>query len=128
MLKKTKTREKVLRLLEVSNTPISANEIYEVLSSEGVTLSSIYRTLDCFTKNNIIAKESNPQGVAIYTLIKDEHSHILECKECHNQTKLDYCPYHKANENIKSKHNFFADESNIVIYGTCKDCMKHKKP
>ena len=35
MLKKTKTREKVLRLLEVSNTPVSANEIYEVLEKFG---------------------------------------------------------------------------------------------
>ncbi|MBE5738149.1 MAG: transcriptional repressor [Clostridiales bacterium] len=127
MLKKTKTREKVMHLLEVTSTPISANEIYEVLSNDGITLSSIYRTLDCFCKNELVIKETNPQGVAIYTLKQEEHSHILECKECHNKTKLDYCPYHKANENIKNKHNFFADEENIVIYGTCKDCMKNKK-
>lgn len=126
-MKKTKTRESVLNLLKDAVMPISANDIFEQLKNDGITLSSIYRTLDCFVKNDITLKESNQQGVALYTLKKDEHSHILECKECHTQTKLDYCPYHKANESIKNKHQFFADEENIVIYGTCKNCMKHKK-
>lgn len=126
-MKKTKTRESVLNLLKDAVMPLSANDIFEQLKNDGITLSSIYRTLDCFVKNDITLKESNQQGVALYTLKKDEHSHILECKECHAQTKLDYCPYHKANESIKNKHQFFADEENIVIYGTCKNCMKHKK-
>lgn len=126
MLKKTKTRQEVLALLKSSSAPISASEIFEVLGKNGVTLSSIYRTLDTFTKNDIILKETNPFGVAMYSLKKDKHTHILECKACHKKTELDYCPYHKANENIKSKHEFIADEENIIIYGTCKDCAKNK--
>ncbi len=127
MLKKTKTREMVLALLESNVSPISASEIFEKLAENNITLSSIYRTLDTFTKNNMVLKEANPQGVAMYTLKKDKHTHILECKECHKKTKLDYCPYHKANESIKSKHEFIADEENIIIYGRCKDCANHKK-
>lgn len=127
MLKKTKTREEVLALLKNSSAPISASEIFEVLSEKNITLSSIYRTLDTFTKNSIILKETNPQGTAMYSLKKDKHTHILECKECHKKTELDYCPYHKANESIKSKHEFIADEENIIIYGTCKECINHKK-
>lgn len=127
MLKKTKTREEVLSLLNNTLVPLSANEIFENLCNKGVTLSSIYRTLDTFTKNDIVLKETNPQGVAMYSTKKDNHTHILECKACHKKTPLDYCPYHKANEIIKSKHDFVADEENIIIYGTCKDCINLKK-
>ncbi len=127
MLKKTRTREEVLSLLKSTTSPLSANEIFEALGQKGITLSSIYRTLDTFTKNDIAQKETNPQGVAMYTLKKDKHTHILECKACHKKMELDYCPYHKANESIRSKHDFVADEENIIIYGTCKECITHKK-
>ncbi len=124
MLKKTKTREKILELFNNTTTPMSAYDIYDVLGKDGITLSSIYRTLDSFYKNNIIMKETTQSAVAIYTLIRDEHCHILECKTCHTKVKLDYCPYHKANESLKSKHKFIADERNVVIYGTCENCTK----
>ena len=50
MLKKTKTRESVLKILENASTPISANDIYLTLKNDNITLSSIYRTLILFTK------------------------------------------------------------------------------
>jgi len=56
MLKKTKTREEVLILFESANTPLTANEIYERLKTKNITLSSIYRTLEKFTVENILIK------------------------------------------------------------------------
>lgn len=127
MLKKTKTRESVLTIFENSTTPLSAYDIYENLKNDNITLSSIYRTLDTFSKENIIIKDTNNKGTAIYALNKDDHCHYLECKSCHKKIKLDYCPYHKVNEQIKKKSNFFVDEQNVVIYGTCESCISNKK-
>lgn len=124
MLKKTKTRECVLKILESSNIPLSANDIYEKLKDNKITLSSIYRTLDTFSKEKILIKDTNVEGIAIYTLKKDKHYHYLECKKCHNKIKLEFCPYHKINEQIKKKSKFEVDEHNVVIYGTCEDCQK----
>lgn len=124
MLKKTKTRDFVKNILESTTTPLTANEIYGLLKNDNITLSSIYRTLDAFTKESIIVKDTNNVGTAIYTLAKDEHCHYLECKECHKKIKLDYCPYHKINYQIHKKTNFTVDEQNVVLYGTCKDCKK----
>lgn len=124
MLKKTKTRESVLYILENSNIPLSANDIYDQLKVKKITLSSIYRTLDTFSKEKLLIKDTNTQGIAIYTIRKENHYHYLECKDCHNKIKLDYCPYHKVNEHIKKKSNFEVDEHNVVIYGTCKNCIK----
>lgn len=122
MLKKTKTRELIKTLLENSSQPLTAYDIFDNLKEENITLSSIYRTLDTFYQNNLISKETTPDGVSIYSLIKDVHSHYLECKKCHNKITLDFCPYHKANEKIKSKTDFIVDEHNVIIYGICKNC------
>ena len=123
-MKKTRTRESIIKLLKNSNSPMSANDIYEILKPNKITLSSIYRTLDIFYKENIIIKDLTNRGTAIYTLHKDTHNHYLECRSCHKKIKLEYCPYHKINSTIKKEFNFIVDEKNLVIYGLCDECIK----
>lgn len=122
MLKNTKTRELIKELLNSSHSPLNASEIFDKLKDQGITLSSIYRTLDTFYKNNIISKEITTDGVSLYSILKEEHSHFLECKNCHSVIELNYCPYHKVNAQIKAKHHFLVDEHNVVIYGLCPKC------
>lgn len=122
MLKKTHTRESVKELLQNTKTPLSANEIFENLKDNNITLSSIYRTLEAFRRERIVIKTTDNKGIAIYTLNNEDHLHYLECTNCHSKTNLDYCPYHKVNAQIRSKHNFQVDEHNVVIYGLCEKC------
>lgn len=125
MLKKTKTRENVIAVLEKATTPLSAYDIFEELQGDNITLSSIYRTLGTFYDKKMVIKD-NINSTAVYTLLKDNHYHFLECNICHKKIRLDYCPYHKVNEQIYKKLNFKVDEHNVVLYGTCKDCTKRK--
>lgn len=125
-LKNTKSRSEILELLKSQTTPITANEIFEKLMTKKITLSTIYRTLETFSKNGIIKKELPQSGTAVYFVAPQEHCHILECKNCHNTIKLKYCPYDKVNTKIKKETNFEVDEENVVIYGLCKNCNKKK--
>lgn len=124
MLKKTKTRESVIELLSHSSTPMSAGEIFEALGEKGITLSSIYRTLEAFTNEKYVVKDSTPNGTAIYTLLKENHCHYLECTNCHKKIELNYCPYYKVNKQIKSQYDFTVNSHNVVIFGLCSDCAK----
>ena len=125
-LKSTKSRNEILALLKKQKSPITANEIFEKLRGKKITLSTIYRTLETFSKNGILKKELPQSGTAVYFLAPEEHCHILECKNCHNTIKLKYCPYDTANIKIKKETNFLVDEENVVIYGLCKNCNKKK--
>ena len=125
-LKSTKSRTEILTLLKKQKSPITANEIFDKLRNKKITLSTIYRTLETFSKNGILKKEIPQSGTAVYFLAPEEHCHILECKKCHNTIKLAYCPYDKANVKIKKDTNFQVDEENVVIYGLCKECNKNK--
>ena len=124
MLKNTKTRQKVKEILNTSSTPLTPAEIFEILKDDGITLSSIYRTLETFAKEDIVIKASDQRGTAIYTINNDHHCHYLECKNCHKKIKLDYCPYHNINNQLSKKFNFDIDENNVVIYGLCECCCK----
>ena len=126
MLKKTKTREAVLKTLEKASAPMSAYDIFENVKNNNITLSSIYRTLSTFYNKKMVIKD-NINGSAVYTLLKDDHHHFLECNICHKKIKLDYCPYHKVNEQIYKNLHFKVDEHNVVLYGTCKECTTNTK-
>ena len=126
MLKKTKTRELVKTILENSTKPLSAYDIFEQLKDENITLSSIYRTLDTFSNNGIVTKDTSNNKISKYSIIKKEHKHFLECRECHSSTPLDFCPYHKANKKIKNETKFTVDEHNLIILGICENCNKKK--
>ena len=125
-LKSTKSRTEILALLKKQKSPITANEIFDKLRNRKITLSTIYRTLETFSKNGIIKKEIPQSGTAVYFLVSEEHCHILECKNCHGTIKLKYCPYDLANIKIQKDTNFKVDEENVVIYGLCKNCNKKK--
>jgi len=125
-MKKTKTRESILNLLRNTSSPMSANDIFKALKSKDITLSSVYRTLDTFYKENMLIKDLDQNGTAIYTIHKDNHHHYLQCKECNKKIDLDFCPYHKINTEINKQFGFIVDEKNLVIYGICNDCSNKK--
>ena len=127
MLKKTKTRELVKSILDSSSKPLSAYDIFEQLKDKEITLSSIYRTLDTFNTNGIVTKDTSNNKISKYSIIKKEHQHFLECRECHSSTPLDFCPYHTANKKIKNETKFTVDEHNLIIFGICDTCNKGNK-
>ncbi len=126
-LKNTKSRNLILNFLKQQDVPVTANDIFQNLIDEKITLSTIYRTLEKFTNQKIIKKEVDKNGTALFFLPQNQHCHILECKKCHNQIKLKYCPYENINKKIKHDTNFQVDEENIVIYGICNSCNKKQE-
>ena len=122
-MKNTKSRHDVYNHLAQCTEPVSANMIFEAVKNQGITLSTVYRTLATFVENNIINKMENNEGVALYYLHQDSHSHFLECTGCHKRVKIDYCPYHEIKEQIEKQSGFVLSDDHI-LYGVCDDCNK----
>lgn len=122
-MKNTKSRQLILNYLEKSSEPQSANQIFLKLNKKGLTLSTIYRTLSTFVDAKIINKMEAKDGVALYSVHKDSHSHFLECTGCHKRVKLDFCPYHELKEQLKTNNGFELSDDQI-LYGLCNDCNK----
>lgn len=128
-MKKTKSRELVKHILETCQEPLTALDIFNRDFSRSLTISTIYRTLIAFEREELVKKEVSPfTREAVYTWKSEEdHSHVLECVKCHKQIKLEYCPFEEVNIQIEEQTGFTLADENHVLYGVCKDCNSKLK-
>ena len=122
-MKNTKSRQTILDFISKQNEPVSANQIFENLKQNNITLSTVYRTVSTFVDAKIINKMETKDGVGLYSVHKDSHSHYLECTGCHKRARLDFCPYTKVKQEIK-KQNGFEISDDQILYGLCNECNK----
>ncbi|MDR3292770.1 MAG: transcriptional repressor [Clostridiales bacterium] len=121
-IKNTKPRLAVHGVLLNAKMPLSAKEIFAQLSgTSDIWLSSVYRALEIFEKNNIVSRSVLLSGEAVYELITSEHNHYAICTECHGKTKIDTCPISNFELN-----GFAPTSHKLEIYGVCVNCQKKK--
>jgi len=125
-LKKTKYRVNILYLLEKANTLLSAQDIHELLIKNKikVNLSTVYRTLDKLTENDIINKvELEQEKQSLYEYNRDEHHHFIICKNCNKIETIYNCPLHDYEEQVMKESGFQITGHKIEFYGYCKECQ-----
>lgn len=121
-MRNTKARNLILDVLNKTNAPLNAEEIYELIKDNGIDLSTVYRTLKVFVLNGIVQKDFSNDGKACYVIHKEEHMHILECVKCHEKILLNECPFHEINKKILKTTGFVVNDQNVILYGVCKKC------
>lgn len=123
-LKHTKTRNEILSFISAQTQPVSAADIYSALKNANADLSTIYRTLNTFTKNGTLFKQQDKSGNSVYISNNEHHNHILVCTKCDKKVDLNYCPFHKIHSDISKKTGFEIEDQNTIIYGICPECKK----
>ena len=127
-IKKTKQRESILSILESSDKPLSASDIFSKLeiSGEAIWLSTIYRILELFVKKGIAIKANVMNSeMAVYELNRFKHKHYAVCMNCHKIISMDNCPMEKFIPKLEDK-DFHVIGHNLEVYGFCKDCDPNK--
>ena len=124
-IKRTQQRESVLSILEEALEPLSVTEIYSKMEEDGKTvwMSTVYRALEVFVKNNIVIKTNMLNSeMVVYELNRFEHKHYAVCISCHKMISMDNCPMDKFIPQLKDE-DFKVMGHNLEIFGYCKDCM-----
>lgn len=127
-LKRTKSRVKILSILENSRTPLSAMDIYSQLekSKEPVWLSTVYRVLDTFVEKNMILKNTVLNNeMVLYEINHFGHRHYAICLECHKMVTMENCPMDQFHPQFED-NSFHVLDHKLEVYGYCKDCDKIK--
>lgn len=127
-MKKTKQRECVLAVLEKANAPLSAMEICSLARGGDcqIWLSTVYRVLELFVKENIAVKTALPDGeTAVYELSRNRHRHYAVCLGCRKVMEMEHCPLEKFEPEFNDGE-FRVLGHKLEMYGYCKDCDKHK--
>lgn len=123
-VKKTKQRMCVMSVLERSDCPLSAAEIYRQLEEESSPgwLSTVYRILELFVQKGVVLKTTVLDGdMAVYELNRNRHKHYAVCVKCHKMIELDCCPLEKYFPELENGQ-FRVLGHKVEMYGYCKEC------
>lgn len=120
----TKKRKMIFDVINKSKMPISAEDIYKLLSNEDINLSTIYRTLNLFEEKKIVDKIIRTDKKSYYTLKTKKHEHYIICKKCNNILELKSCPLEILYENNILEKGFEITNHTIEIEGICAKCKK----
>ncbi|HVJ49374.1 transcriptional repressor [Desulfitobacterium sp.] len=129
-VKRTKHRKAILEILEGTDSPLTADEIFLTLKekSTSIWLSTVYRTLEMLTEKEVVLKSTSMgEDKARYEIKHDEHHHRFVCVGCHKMIPLLDCPLEGFEKKLKDKMDFDVTGHNLEIYGYCHDCKLRKQ-
>jgi Fur family ferric uptake transcriptional regulator len=128
-LKNTKHRTEILGILDRSDQPIPAEEVYLSLKERGITvnLSTVYRTLEMLADRGLATKvKVSGDNRALYELSRQAHRHYLVCLECKKITAVESCPLEDYEKKLARETDFLISGHRLDIYGYCPNCrVKH---
>ncbi len=125
----TKQRKKLLEYLEQhTDISLSAEQIYNDLADDGISISAIYRNLADLENEGKLRKlsqtgERNTHYQYIATEKCRECLH-LSCKKCGKTYHLNEQLASTLTKGLVSTENFEIDIANTVIFGICEKCEK----
>ena len=129
-LKKTKTREQVLAVLEAQKGPLSAMDICAKIDrgENAVWLSTVYRVLEQFVKSGVATKLTVMNSdTAVYELNRFCHKHYAVCMACHKIIPMDNCPMETFTPRVQD-NGFQVVGHNVEVYGYCTKCRQDETP
>ena len=123
MERNTIQKEIILDVVTNMKGHATANEIYEKITKDYPTIgkSTVFRNLDRFAEQGIIAKRPVPNGPTVYDPIYTDHYH-LKCTECEEIFDVDMDFISDLESKIKDTRGFLFTGHQIIFSGVCPSC------
>jgi Fe2+ or Zn2+ uptake regulation protein len=124
----TKQRSAVLRALS-DGTHLSAETILERVRAElpGVSLGTIYRTLDILREIGLVQVFSFGGIAARYEATLEKHHHML-CSACRSLVNVRADSLGEIASEIAAREGYTGIDFALTIVGRCADCTKSGGP
>jgi len=119
----TKQRAAILRALEDS-AHLSAETILERVREElpGVSLGTIYRTLDILRELGLVQVFSYAGSAARFEAVLEKHHHLL-CTHCGQLVNVDAPGLAEIARSTGMRHDFAEIDCALTITGRCAACL-----
>lgn len=119
-MRMTKQRKLILDIFKNNKKPLSADLIYELLPTDSMNLSTVYRTIEKLSDLAIISK-SVIDNISYYYLTDGRHHHYLICLSCKEMREIN-CEISNMSKEIKEDSGFVITSHDLTFYGYCSEC------
>lgn len=132
----TGPRRVILSCLKEAESYRTADDIFMELheTQPGISLATIYRTLNLLEEHHMISKVNVGDGKAHFAYVEtsDEVTsyHQLICTNCfkiikfNDFTEQELCNMRGCEEKYSNRFNFAISSHIVQYYGICSDCQK----
>ncbi|WP_061239573.1 Fur family transcriptional regulator [Leptospira interrogans] len=119
VLRNTKQKGEILKILEMAKGPLSIKEIYELSRKnlDNLGIATVYRAVNHLMETGTIHEIHLPGESSRFEASRHHHHHF-HCKQCDRVYDIEICPIPLD----KSPKGFTVDTHEIILYGTCSDC------
>ncbi len=120
----TRQRRAVVAALGRADEFRSAQEIHEVLSSEGdrVGLATVYRTLQALAAGEDVDVLRGEDGETRYRLCSGSHHHHLVCRDCGRTVEVEGPAVERWAAAVAREHGFDEVSHTVELFGRCGGC------
>lgn len=123
----TRTRQAVLDVLEQSQYPLSASELFHHLREDhiAIDLVTVYRTLSVLKDLGLVTQlELHQEGQFRYEIRQGRaHHHHIRCQGCGQIEDLLLCPLKKITALIEKETQFTVENHSLEFSGWCPKCQ-----
>jgi Fur family ferric uptake transcriptional regulator len=121
---RTRSQERILRLLRELNRPISAQELYIELRdrTQGMGLATVYRSLEALKLGGAVQARTLANGESLYSLIQEDKHH-LTCLQCGTSIPIEDCPVHELEAQLHQSKHFEIYYHTLEFFGVCSPCQ-----
>lgn len=126
---KTEQRKKILDFFQGNyHQSLSAQDIYESLRNDDVSMSAIYRNLTDMEIDGLICKVSEIGKNGVYYQYIHPNKCVgsihLKCKNCNMTMHLNQHIAQMMINYAKDEHGFSINQIGSFLYGTCANCSQ----
>lgn len=128
-LRNTPQRQLIYRIVASSPQHLSAVDVQQRLEDTmpGISLPTVYATLDLFAELGIVRKMALAEGPVLYdTGQRHPHAHMV-CRQCGRIFDLDILPVNDADVAAAANQGFQVDSGDLVLHGLCADCQARER-
>ncbi|MGB3509887.1 MAG: Fur family transcriptional regulator [Microcoleaceae cyanobacterium] len=120
---RTRSQERVLKLLKTQKRSLSAQDIYSELRrcDRPLGLATVYRSLDALKQEGVVIVRTLANGESVYSCLQQDQHH-LTCVKCGTSILVNECPVHDLEDKLQDSHKFKIFYHTLEFFGMCDRC------
>jgi Fur family peroxide stress response transcriptional regulator len=126
--RKSRQRDRILKLLQETNSHPAADWVYSKLKKEipGLSLGTVYRNLKILMEQGLVQKLPFGSSFDRFEANSAEHYHLV-CEKCGLIKDFHMPQYADINQKAEKRCSFKISRHRIEFFGLCKNCQKEIK-